>query len=80
MTIPMNSNRGELHRVVLRAKPCGREQKSQNLGIGLRGPAGHEIEQQEHQQPSEQTIEQVERGGAEAHREEEEFPLGPEDR
>jgi hypothetical protein len=80
MTTSLNSNRSELHRVVLRAKPRGREQKPQNLGIGLGGPAGHDVQQQEHQQPSKQAVEQVERGGTEAHSEEEQFPLGAEDR
>jgi hypothetical protein len=46
----------------------------------LGGPAGQEIEQQEHQQSTEQTVEQVEGGGAQAHGEKEEFSLGPKDR
>ena len=80
MAIPSDSNRCELHRVVLGAESCGRQQKSQNLRIGLGGPAGHEVEQQEHQQPAEQAVEQVEGGRTKAHGEEEEFSLGPQDR
>jgi len=80
MAIPSDCNRSELHRVVLSAEPCGRQQKSQNLRIGLGGPAGHEVEQQEHQQSPEQAVEKVEGGRANAHGKEEEFSLGPEDR
>src|SRR6266404_9385963 len=80
MAIPSNCNRGELHWVVLRAKSCGGQQKSQNLWIGFGGPAGQEVEQQKHQQPTEQTIEQVEGGRAKAHCEEEELSLGAENR
>jgi len=80
MAIPSDCNGAELHRVVLSAEPRGRQQKSQNLSIGLRGPSSHEVEQKEHQQPAEQTIEQVEGGGTKAHGEEKEFSLGPEDR
>jgi hypothetical protein len=79
MAIPSDHNRRKFHWVVLRAESCGREQKSQNLRIGLGGPAGHEVEQQEHQQPPEQAVEKVEGGRANAHGEEEEFSLGPED-
>jgi hypothetical protein len=80
MAIPSDSNGAELHRVVLRTKSCSGEQKSQNLRVGLGGPASHEVEQQKHQQPAEQAVEKVERGRANAHGEEEEFSLGPEDR
>jgi hypothetical protein len=80
MGIPSDSNGAELHRVVLRTKSCSGEQKSQNLRIGLGGPAGHEVEQQKHQQSAEQAIEKVERGSANAHGKKEEFSLGPEDR
>src|SRR6266851_8191916 len=80
MAIPSDCNRGELHRVVLSAESCGRQQKSQNLRISLRSPAGQEVEQQKHHQPAEQTIEQVEGGRAKAHGEEEELSLGTEDR
>ncbi len=80
MAFPSDCNRTELHRVVLRAKSCGRQQKSQNLWIGFGGPAGQEVEQRKHQQPAEQTIEQVKGGRAKAHGEEEELALGPEDR
>jgi hypothetical protein len=80
MAIPSDSNGAELHRVVLSAESCGRQQKSQNLRIGVGGPAGHEVEQQKYQQSAEQTVEKVERGRANAHGEEEEFSLGPEDR
>jgi len=64
----------------LRAKSCGRQQKSQNLWIGFGGPAGQEVEQQKHHQPAEQTIEEVEGGRAKAHCEEEELSLGTKDR
>src|SRR5229473_1032426 len=80
MAFPSDSNGAELHRVVLRAESSGRQQKSQNLRIGLGGPAGQKVEQQEHHQPAKQTIEQVERGRAKAHGEEEELSLGAEDR
>jgi hypothetical protein len=80
MAIPSDSNRSEFHCVVLRAESRGCQQKSQNLRVGLGGPAGHEVEQQKHQQPAEQAVEKVERGSANAHGEEEEFSLGPEDR
>jgi hypothetical protein len=79
MAIPSDRYWSELHGVVLGAESCSCQQKSQNLGIGLGGPAGHEVEQQEHQQPAEQAVEQVEGGCAKAHGEEEEFSLGPED-
>jgi hypothetical protein len=78
--IPSDNDWFELHRVVLGAEFCRAQQKSQNLRIGLGGPAGCEVEQQEHKKPSGQAIEKVECGGAQAHRKEEEFPLGTEDR
>src|SRR5271170_5271831 len=80
MAIPSDCNRSEFHRVVLRAESCGRQQKSQNLRISLGGPAGHEVEQQKHQQPPEQAVEQIEGGRAQAHGKEEKLSLGPEDR
>jgi hypothetical protein len=80
MAIPSDSNGAELHRIVLRTKSCSGEQKSQNLGIGLRGPAGHEVEQQKHQESAEQTVEKVESGRTQTHGEEEKLSLGPEDR
>ena len=80
MAIPSDRDGTELHRVVLRAQSCRREEKAQDLRIGLRGPAGQEVEGEEHQQAAKQAVEEVERCGAEAHREEKEFPLGPEDR
>jgi hypothetical protein len=80
MGIPSDSNGAELHRIVLSAESCGRQQKSQNLWVGLGGPAGHEVEQQKHQQPAEQAVEKVERGRANAHGEEEKLSLGPENR
>src|SRR6266478_10136300 len=80
MAIPSNCNGCELHRVVLSAELCGRQQKSQNLRIGLGGPAGQEVEQQKHHQAAEQTIEQVEGGRTKAHGEEEELSLGAENR
>jgi len=80
MVIPSDRYRSELHGVVLGAESCGRQQKPQNLRIGLGGPTGHEVEQQEHQQPAEQAVEQIEGRGSKAHGEEKEFSLGPEDR
>jgi hypothetical protein len=80
MAIPSDCNRSELHRVVLSAESCGRQQKSQNLRVGLGGPAGHEVEQQKHQQPAEQAVEKVERASAKAHGKKEKLSLGPEDR
>src|SRR5260370_30335253 len=80
MAIPSDCNRGELHRVVLSTESCGGQQKSQNLRIGLCGPAGQEVKQQKHQKPTEQTIEQVEGGRPKAHCEEEEPSLSAEDR
>jgi hypothetical protein len=56
------------------------QQKSQNLRVGLGSPAGQEVEQQKNHQPTEQTIEQVQSGRAQAHGEEEELSLGTEDR
>jgi hypothetical protein len=80
MAIPSDSNGAEPHRVVLRAESCGSQQKSQNLRVGLSGPASHEVEQQKHHQPAEQAVEQIEGGRSKAHGEEEELSLGPEDR
>ena len=80
MGILSDFDRGELHRVVLRAEPCGREQKSQNLRIGFGGPPGQEVEKQEHQQTAEQAVEEIEGGRAKAHGEEEELSLGAENR
>src|SRR5437899_2741836 len=80
MAIPSDCNGAELHGVVLRAKSCGRQQKSQNLRVGLGGPAGQEVQQQKHQQSAEQAVEKVEGGGAKAHGEEEKLSLGSEDR
>jgi hypothetical protein len=79
MAVPSDANGAELHRIVLRVKSCGGEQKPQNLGIGLSGPTRQDIEQQKHQQSSKQAVEEIECGGAEAQGEEKEFPLGPED-
>src|SRR5258708_3706551 len=80
MAIPSDCNGGELHRVVLSAESCGRQQESQNLWIRLGCPAGREVEQQKNHQATEQTIQQVEGGRPETHCEEEELSLGPEDR
>src|SRR5260370_29221037 len=80
MAMPWDCNRSEFHRVVLRAESCRRQQKSQNLRIGLGSPAGQEVEQPKYQQPAEQTVEKVEGGRAQAHGEEEKLSLGPEDR
>src|SRR5258708_30191168 len=80
MAIPSDCNRSEFHRVVLSAKSCSGQQKSQNLRMGLGSTAGQEVEQQKYHQPSEQTIEQVEGGCAKAHGEEEELSFGAEDR
>jgi hypothetical protein len=79
MGISSDRYRSEFHWVVLSAHSCGRQEKPQDLRIRLGGPTGHEIEQQEHQQPSEQAVEQVEGGRAQAHREEKELSLSPED-
>src|SRR5580700_7959831 len=79
MAIPSNRNRSELHRVVFRAKSCSGEQKSQNLRIGLGGPARQDVEQQKHEQTAKQAVEQVEGGCAQAHGGEKELPLCPED-
>src|SRR5450432_2662043 len=75
-----NAEGSELHRIVLRAKARGRQQKPQNLRIGPGGPAGQKVQKQKHHDPAQQTIEKVERGGPEAQRKEEQFALGPEDR
>src|ERR1700733_5447146 len=80
MTISSHSNRAEFHRVVLRTKPRGRQQKTQDLRVDLSGPTSEKVQQQKHQQPSEQAIEQIEGRGTEAHREKEELSFGPEDR
>src|ERR1700722_2712235 len=79
MAILSNSNWAELHRIVLAAKAGGGQQKSQNLRIGLGGPAGQEVEKKKHEQTAEQAVEQVESRGAKAHGEEKEFSLRPED-
>jgi hypothetical protein len=80
MAIPSDCYRGEFHGVVLSAHPLGRQQKPQYLRIRLSDPTGHEIQQQEHQQPTEQAVKQVEGGRTQAHGEEKELSLGPEDR
>jgi hypothetical protein len=80
MGIPSDCNWSEFHWVVLRPESCGCQQKSQNLRIGLGGPACQKVEQQKYQQPAEQTVEKVEGGRAQAHGEEEEFSLGAKDR
>jgi hypothetical protein len=80
MAVSSDRYRSEFHRVVLRTNFRSSKQESQDLRIRLCGPAGHEIEQQKHQQPSEQAVEQVESGRAQAHREEKELPFGPKNR
>src|SRR6202030_2565423 len=80
MTIPSDSNGTEFHGVVTGAESCGGEEKPQDLRISLSSPASQEVEQQKHQEASEQACKQVEGGGAQAHGKEEELPLGPEDR
>ncbi len=57
MAIPSDFNRSELHGVVFGAESSGRQQEPQNLRISLCGAAGHEVEQQKHQQPADQTVE-----------------------
>src|SRR5277367_2831542 len=71
-----NHNRSEFHRVILPAEPRGAEQESQNLRIGFGRPARHAVEQQEHQQASQQTPEEVKRCRTETHGEEEQLSLG----
>jgi hypothetical protein len=80
MAGPSDSNRSELRGVVLSSDFPGGKQKSQNLRVGLRGPAGQHVQQHKDQQSSKQAVEQVEGGGAKTHGEEEEFSLGPKDR
>jgi hypothetical protein len=79
MAISSDRYRSEFHRVVLSAHPCGRQEKPQDLRIRLGSPAGHEVEQQKHQQPAEQAVKQVERGRAQAHGEEKKLSFGPKD-
>jgi len=80
MAIPSDCDRSELHGVVLSAESCRCQQKSQNLRIGLCGPAGYEVEEQEHQQSAEQAGEKVERRRAKTHGKKEKLSLSPEDR
>src|SRR5277367_3232580 len=80
MTISSDLNGTELHRVVLRSNFRCREQEAQDLRIGCGGPAGEEIQKKENQHPSEQTVEEIEGGGAQAHGEEEKLSFGPQDR
>src|SRR5258708_26643189 len=80
MADPAYRNRAEFCRVVLVAKFRRREQKPQNLRVGLSRPARGEVQQQKHQDSAEQTRKQVERGRAEAHGEEKKLSLGSEDR
>src|SRR5712671_5991025 len=75
MVSPAYGNGSELHGVVLGAQRGGGQQKPQNLRVGLRSPAGREIEQRKDQYAAEQTSEQVERRGTEAHGEKEQLPL-----
>src|ERR1700734_2712036 len=80
MTISSDSNGTEFHGVVLCSNfRCG-EQEAQDLRIGCGGPASDEVQKKENQHPSEQTVEEVEGGGAQAHGEEEKLSLGPQDR
>jgi hypothetical protein len=80
MAIPSNLNRNELHGVVLRTDFGCREQEPQDLRIGCGGPTSHEVQQQKHQQAPEQTVEKIEGGGTQTHREEKEFSFGAKDR
>jgi hypothetical protein len=79
MTVPSDFHRSEFHRVVLRAESRRRQKKSQNLGVGLGGPAGDQVQKEEHQNATEQTAKQIEGGRTKAHRKEEEFPLRAQD-
>jgi hypothetical protein len=80
MTISADSNGAEFHGVVLRATFRSCEQEAQDLRIGCGGPASDEVQKKENQHPSEQTVEEIEGGGAQAHGEEKKLSLGPEDR
>src|SRR5258706_23639 len=78
MVLPANSNRSELHGVVLAPqRGCGQE-KAQNLRIGLGGPACEEIERQKNQHTAKQAVEQIESASAQAHSEKEQLSLGTE--
>ncbi len=79
MSISSNADRGEFHRVVLRAEPSRGQEKPQDLWIGLRRPARQDVEKQKHHETAQQAVEQVEGGRAQAHREKEQLPLGSED-
>src|SRR3984957_21292178 len=80
MTISSDLNGAEFHGVVLRAHFRRREQEAQDLRIGRGGPASDEEQKKENQHPSEQTVEEIKGGGAQAHGEEEKLSLGPQDR
>jgi hypothetical protein len=79
MSVPSDFHRSELHRVVLRAESRCRQEKSQDLRIGLGSPAGDEIQKEEHENAPEQAAEQVEGGCTQAHRKEEQLSLRAKD-
>src|SRR5260370_41360799 len=73
-------DRAEFGRVVLCAKSCGGKKEAKNLRVGSRGPLREKEQQQERKDSSEQATQQVKRRGAQAHREEKQFSLRPENR
>src|ERR1700678_103374 len=79
MRNPANRDRSEFRRVILVAEFRRGQQQSQNLRIGGGGPAGDAVEQQEHQQTTQKTAEQVERSCANAHGEEKQLPFRSQD-
>jgi hypothetical protein len=80
MAIPANTNRAELHGVVLVAKFRGGQKTSQNLRVSLSGPPREQVEKQEHQQSTDEAGQEIECGRSHAHGKEEKLSLGSENR
>src|ERR1700722_6931938 len=77
MTVPPNGNRGELHRIILRAHLGRGEQEAKDLRISFGGPASQKIQEKENQDTTEQAVEEIEGGSAQTHGKEEQLSFGP---
>src|ERR1700722_5313024 len=78
MTVPPNGNRGELHRIILRAHLGRGEQEAKDLRISFGGPASQKIQEKENQDTTKQAVEEIEGGSAQTHGKEEQLSFGPE--
>src|ERR1017187_8656762 len=77
---PPHSHRRELGRIVKGTKPGGVHHEAQNLRVGPGRPAGKPVEEKEHEDSTEEGVEEVKYRRAHQQRKEEKLSLDAHDR